>query len=267
MVKRNFHPFLPTLGRTLLFCLASAVILATTAGATQSLPRPWASLINITAACIGSLLLTLLFSRWDSLPLKNIGIIPGRHTAPRFLTGFLIGLILAALQLLSILITGHAKLVWSADITLAPVIQTFLLYILAAGREEIAFRGYPLRSLNRVIGPWSAQLIVAFIFALEHVVSGQPFLQALTGNGLGSLLFGWAALATGGLAMSIGLHAAWNFGQWTLGLKNEPGLWRLVIDESHKTQAEQVAWVGYVLAMGLAIAGFYFYWRKKTSLP
>ena len=95
----------------------------------------------------------------------------------------------------------------------------------------MAFRGYALWNSNYAIGPWKALLIVTFIFILEHIAGGMTAGQAIAGAGAGALLFGIAALRTKGLALPIGLHAAWNFGQWLLGFKDEPGLWHAIIQK------------------------------------
>jgi hypothetical protein len=130
----------------------------------------------------------------------------------------------------------------------------------------VAFRknwllGYPLRSLNYVIGPWSAQLIIALIFVTEHVVGGMTWPEAILGPGLGALLFGLAALKTKGLALPIGLHSAWNFVQWLLGFKNGTGWYKVVVEKGNEAKVELVGGISYLLVMGMAIIAFY-YWKK-----
>ena len=142
---------------------------------------------------------------------------------------------------------------------------TLIAYLALASREELAFHGYPLRRLEQSFGIWGAQLIVALVFALEHMVGGWPWTRALFGAGVGSLLFGMAAIATRGLAVPIGLHAAWNFGQSMMGLNGEPALWRAVVDNGQEQHIEHVRTISYVAVMGSATLAFWF-WHRKTNL-
>ena len=209
-----------TLGRVLLFCLISAIVLATLSGLTAGISKQWSQHLLIALAAIITFGITILFVRWEGIRLSDVGVIPRRGSLLRVVIGFLIGLILALLQPVLVLLSGHLKII-PAPASFSVVTSNFLLYFLIACREEIAFRGYPLRSLNYVIGPWWAQLIIAIIFSIEHIVGGMSWIHAFLGSGIGAILFGIAALKTKGIALPIGLHAAWNFGQWCMGFKNE----------------------------------------------
>ena len=138
-------------------------------------------------------------------------------------------------------------------------------YVLLACREELAFHGYPLRRLYSSIGLWGAQLIVAIIFALEHAAAGSTWAQAILGAGIGSLLFGMAAITTRGLAVPIGLHAAWNFGDWMHGGKGAGGVWHPIVLETYRNRADQAAMAGYVVIMVLATVIFWELLRRKSS--
>jgi uncharacterized protein len=131
-------------------------------------------------------------------------------------------------------------------------------YIALACREELAFRGYPLQMLDRRFGAWIALLATAILFALEHVLGGWTWWQALFGSGIGALLFGAAALRTRGLAVPIGLHVAWNFGDAMLGGKGVPGLWKPVAEANAIARIESAQWIVYVLIMMTATAAIWF---------
>jgi CAAX protease family protein len=146
------------------------------------------------------------------------------------------------------------------------VVTTALMAYLALSiREELGFRGYPLRRLDRVFGLWAAQLFVAIVFAAEHRLGGLPWSQALLGPGAGSLLFGMIAIATRGLAVGIGVHAAWNFGQWALGLKGQPGLWQGVVKDGVQESA-RTGTISYLAVIGAATLAFWF-WHRKSGHP
>jgi membrane protease YdiL (CAAX protease family) len=61
-----------------------------------------------------------------------------------------------------------------------------------------------------------------------------------------------AAIATRGLALPIGMHAAWNFGDWMLGGKDSPGLWKAVVDEGYQGRDQLVRTIAYLAVMGSA---------------
>src|SRR6185312_10616162 len=86
-----------------------------------------------------------------------------------------------------------------------------------AAAEEIAFRGYALWRLKRLLGFWPAQAIVAALFVVSHLtLGGYAFLPALIGNVTGSFLYGVTFTRTRGLAAPIALHAGWNIAQHLL---------------------------------------------------
>jgi membrane protease YdiL (CAAX protease family) len=250
-----------TLGRVLLFCLSCAILLAASSGFTKGLQTIWAQVISVAIAGVGAFLLTIIFVRWERLTLRDIGVLPGRQTILHLFTGLFIGLILAILQPLIVLIVGHVSLVRS-PVSGLTIIINLLLYVAVACREEIAFRGYPLRRLNMAMGFWAAMLIVAAVFIIEHIVGGAGWLQAVLGPGTGALLFGLAALKTKGIALPVGLHAAWNFGQWALGFKNEAGIYKVVIEKGYEVREEYIGWCSYLIVMGLGVMILY-YWKKR----
>ena len=71
------------------------------------------------------------------------------------------------------------------------------------------------------------------------------------------LVFGMAALATKGLALPIGLHAAWNVGDWARGGKGDGGLWSAVVDPGSAAHVEKVAMGSYVAVMLCALVGLW----------
>jgi membrane protease YdiL (CAAX protease family) len=108
-------------------------------------------------------------------------------------------------------------------------------------------------------------LIVALIFTLEHRAGGYSWTNALFVAFVGSLLFGTAALATRGLALPIGLHAAWNFGQWIIGEKETPGLWKPIIPGGPSGNANDVALIAYVAVFGLATPALWRFGKNHAS--
>jgi membrane protease YdiL (CAAX protease family) len=113
------------------------------------------------------------------------------------------------------------------------------------------------------MGIWPAQIIITIIFILEHVVGGMSWGMAILGSGAGAVLFGLAALKSKGLALSLGLHSAWNFGQWTFGFKNKPGIWQAVVEKGYDDSVQIAGLVAFLFVTGLVITGIYFYYRRR----
>jgi membrane protease YdiL (CAAX protease family) len=249
-------------GHIVLFCACCAIILVLCSGITQNIPVI-SDHISILSAAILTFILILLFLKWEKLKLNDIGIVPGKYSISRFLSGYAIGFCMAVSQALVVLAFGHLQLKFVSQISLIDVILPLILYFLIACREELAFRSYPLRTLNISVGPALALTIMTIIFILEHVAGGMTWKMAILGSGIGAILFGISALKTKGIALSVGLHSAWNFGQWTFGFKNKPGIWEAVVEKGYESKVEDVGLLAFVFIMGIAIAGICFYYRKN----
>jgi len=141
------------------------------------------------------------------------------------------------------------------------VIIEILGYVLLATREELAFRGYPLRKLAADYGVLRAQVLVAALFVIEHKLGGATWTNSLVGSGLGALVFGMAALASRGLAFPIGLHGAWNIGDWARGTKGGTGLWQIAYPPESPAHVERLAMTSYAAVMSFAFIGLWLWYR------
>ena len=201
--------------------------------------------------------LTLLFVRWERLTLADAGARANAGSVGRLALGFLIGTVIIATWAAASLAAGQIHWVRANAVDLRSLALAPLAYLALACREELAFRGYPLRVMDRRFGLWPAQIFVAVMFALEHKLGGATWIDAFVGPGIGSLVFGMAAIATRGLAVPIGLHAAWNLGHWALGMKGTPGLWMPV------QQNSGIAATIVYDAVMLSAASAFWFWRKS----
>lgn len=245
--------------RVILFCISCAIILILFSPVTKNLPEPWSEILLGSIAVIAVFILSILFSNWEKLTLTDIGIIPTKQTLPLFVYGFCIGLLLASVQGLLVVTFSSAQVILAPQTPFLSILFTLFLYLILALREELAFRGYALRSLAYSIGSWKAQFIIILIFSLEHLAGGYTLKQAFLGAGIGALLFGIAALKSKGIALPVGIHAAWNFGQWSIGFKNEPGIWQTIIEKGGESNYEKISFVFYLIVMIIAITCFIFY--------
>lgn len=253
-----------TLLRVLLFCVCTVIILILSDTLTKGLPKPYSGIIQGILAVIATFGITILFSRWEKLTLVEIGIVPHRKTIGLFAFGFVIGIVLSLTHALAVVYFTKSKLIIVPSLSTSSILFTFLLYFVFSLREELAFRSYPLRTLAYSIGSWKAQIIIAFIFAIEHMAGGYTFVEAFIGSAAGAILFGIAALKTKGIALPVGLHMAWNFGQWCVGFKNEPGVWEFIVGNGSDSNNDIIGYSSYLLVMGSATLCFYLY-RPKNS--
>jgi uncharacterized protein len=244
-----FSKYFTAVVKPVCFCLLCAAILAVASGITKgSVP-----FYGVGIACLATFLLTLLVERFNKFRLAAIGVLPTSKTAARVLLGSAVGFGLSFSQALIVLAGGHTSLVLSKNINWVSGAEIFLLYVFIAVREEIAFRGYPIATLNKNVGPIAAQSIVAAMFILEHLAGGMVWWQTILGPGTGAILFGAAALRSKGIAFPIGIHFAWNFGQWLLGFKDQTGIFLTTVDEGYQNQTEILGWTTYVAVMVMGL--------------
>jgi membrane protease YdiL (CAAX protease family) len=245
--------------RVLLFVLTCAVVLAIVAPLTVSLSGKWRELAIGVLAAAGAFALTLLFAKWDRIRVADVGAAFAVGSATRFALGLLIGFGIVGAWAGLLTLFGSAHWVRTGGASVGQVFLACCAYVALATREELAFHGYPLRRLEQRFGFVLAQLAIALLFALEHRIGGASWTQALLGAGTGSLLFGAASLSTRGLAMPIGMHAAWNLGHWALGFKGGGGFWR------SEGVADRTAMLLYVLVMASAAIAFSLRAMRRSS--
>ena len=248
-----------------LFWALSVGVLIAAGAAAHGLGAAPAGLFTGAMASLGTLLLSLAFLRQEARPPGAAGLAPDRFTPLRFLLGLAAGLVLLAVHMALVAAYGHVHwmraptppLPWQALLTMVG-------YVALAWREELAFRGYPLRALAAAGGPWMAQIIMAGLFVVEHRLAGNNWSDAIVGAGLGALVFGAAALSSRGLALPLGLHAAWNIGDWMRGNKGG-GYWVASVDPGYAAAVEHFGLMAYALVMVMALLLFEW-WRRAKAM-
>jgi len=225
----------------------------------------WCGGVLMTAL---TLTLTLAFSRLG----RDSGVNPGtkfvRGSIPRAFAGMMFVFPLSVLSIISLhwLVPGVHFL--RVEISGTRLLSMVGLYLVLAAYEEIGFRGYPMRQLLRSFGVWPTLLLIAPVFALYHVVLGWGLLQAFIGTGVGSLLFGMAAVASRhGLAFPIGVHAGWNFVTWSLGATGG-GIWKMIFPGDMTTRVQTIGMCTYLACMLIGTMLLWFWSsRRKWHLP
>ena len=94
----------------------------------------------------------------------------------------------------------------------APIWLLLAVFALCPGVvEELCFRGYFFRSLERDFRPYSVVLITAILFGLFHVITGNALLiERLIPSTLMGLVIGWVALRTGSVLPGMVIHFVHN---------------------------------------------------------
>lgn len=210
----------------------------------------------------GLVALSLAFLRREGRDTRSAGLHVDRGSAARLAAGAAIGFVLYGLYLLLIAVLAGGAIEKGAGASARPLALAVATYAALACMEELGFRGYALRRLEERFGRFAALVLGALAFGLLHLAYGWPVMAAMVGAASGALLFGMAALVTRGLAVPIGLHAAWNLGGWSVGEKDGAGIWRLVVPE----QGAAVTF-SYLSVMALGIFGFWYVGRRGFMPP
>jgi sodium transport system permease protein len=136
----------------------------------------------------------------------------------------------------------------------------FVLALLPAVCEELAFRGFILSGFRRLGHKWTAIIGTSIFFALTHSVFQQSLLACLVG-----VVIGFVAVQTGSLLPAIAFHFVHN----SLGLLIKPAT-EAMADEGHwlhwllrTTSGEGELFHWPVIAASLAGSLVILFWLHK----
>lgn len=254
------------LGAVALFWLATIGILVGTGMFRFLAPAPFSPLAWGVTSSIGLLIITAAFLHWERRGAGSIGLRFQLTSIGHFGAGVAIGVALYGSHLLVLLSLTDVRIVLAPRMALSAVGLALATYIALSIMEEIGFRGYALRRLEEQLGRAAALGLGAAAFGALHVAYGWTLSAAMLGAGAGALLFGIAALVSRGLAVPIGVHAAWNVAAWSVGEKDGAGIWHLVIPEP-ATRAATVGSLSFMAAMALGFLGFWQLGRIRARRP
>jgi hypothetical protein len=123
-------------GRVLLFLISCAVLLASTAPLERRFPGLPPGLFTGAITSLGTLVLTVIFVRWEKLRLEDVGAAFSRKSPLRFVVGFLVGLILVALHVSVEALVGQIRWVRSEGVDSLAIAASLIVYVLLACREN-----------------------------------------------------------------------------------------------------------------------------------
>jgi len=236
--------------RLLLFAAGAAVslVVAIAAGSTVvgtlGGARPLFTMALISGlASAGMLVVTRALLRADGARLRDLGLVLDRRRLGELAGGFVVtaALFLAVAAVQSAMVGASWQFTGLRGLAGALFDLPLVLCLVLA--EELLFRGAALRSLRAIAGDRWAIALTAVAFGAYHVLGTHYWAMGLLFQFLmptiGGLLFAWAAVRSGGLALPIGLHLGGNWVQASVAVFTpqsaagavEPiaGLWRISI--------------------------------------
>jgi uncharacterized protein len=255
--------------RVALFWIAYFAILLLASVAKSAAPPRWGQIVWGLTSSIALVALTLLVLRREGRSATEVGLGIGRGTVARFLLGALLGILAYLFSVAAIAaLVGPIHFSRVAGPSAGVIGLTVCTYLALSLMEEIGLRGYSLRTLEARFGFVWAMLAAAGVTAVSHLAFGWAWQTVVMGVVPGALLFGAAAIASRGLAMPIGLHAAMNITRWIAGETDSAGLWTLAVDES--ARARLITWaplIGLIASSMVTAALLLWHVRHRPPVP
>ncbi len=160
------------------------------------------------------LLLSSAAARLERRPLHVFGLPFRAAFQKRFWQGFLWGLALTWIDILTTQLLGgfsFGAIALSPGKIAAYAFAWCLAFTLVGLFEEFLYRGYALHTLSTAFGFWPAAILLAALFGGLHLTNaGESAIGALDVAAY-ALLASFTLRRTGNLWFAVGLHAAWDF--------------------------------------------------------
>ncbi len=214
----------------------------------------------------GLIALSRFLMRIEKGPRTDLDLSVRPASIRRFSFGFLIGAASFGIHVTIILVlAGPIQFEFVSGVGAIAATIYFVRFLATSCMEELGFRGYTLRRLNETMGTWPAVWLTSVAFGLSHLSYGYDMQSILLGVIPGGLLWGMSAIATRGLAVPIGLHAAWNFSNWSVGGRAETGVLRIIAEEDAIELIQMVGTASHVSIMGALTIVFWFVHRRNVQ--
>ena len=155
--------------------------------------------------------LSYLFLRSEGRSLAVLGLDPSWRRVRELAGGFAGGAALIALMAIAVRILLPFPWAWNPGFSVRLTAWSLVWLTCGNAVEELVFRGYGFERLIAGIGHWRAQLVIALLFALFHIVNGWSWQVALVGTTVGSLLYGLVFVRWRSVPAATGVHAATNW--------------------------------------------------------
>lgn len=222
-----------------------------------------------SALTLATLISVYLF--WVKIDKDSIRLI-GLHDKkgwPNFLYGTGLGIGMVSAGYVLMLILGVASFE-AGNFVLSSFLAWLLFFLIQPFFEELLFRGYVLRLVQRYFSTWTAIIISSIAFGLVHAPNDNFSLIGLLSIALSGLLMGWLFVRTGSLWAPTGLHFSWNFFQGVVFGYPTSGINTYEILANQYGTPEWLSggdfgFEGSILAVLLLAGVFYWDWKKGNS--
>ncbi len=204
---------------------------------------------------------TYLFLHFEKKKLIDIGLGWQRQSLVKFVVGLAIGLAIFTIILCIFFIftdlqlqRSHEQFTWFSFLGYLSIIPLALM-------EEVAFRAYPLISLQKKFGIRASQFILAIAFALYHIVQGWSIQIAFLGPGIWAFVFGLGAFWSKGIAVPTGIHVALNVIQPLIGMKSGTYVSVWILDHPKEVTSQMLSkteTVGFIIPFLILAVAFMF---------
>tara|TARA_B100000780_G_C21083217_1_gene436302 strand:+ start:238 stop:1044 length:807 start_codon:yes stop_codon:yes gene_type:complete len=219
---------------------------------------------------IGVFIAVLIFLKLEKKTLKDYGLYWDKRTLSKFGLGLLLGVVLACIMMFSQIAYSQLELSVNKEVSLLPFIFWSLAFVPLAFMEEIAFRSYPLLTLNKAFGFRATQIILALLFAIYHMLMMWGLKASFLGPGIWALAYALTAVISKGIAAPTGLHFGLNLVQSVIG--GQKGIDPLFTLDypTNATESTQIAneqfGIGlHIALLILCLAATEIYIRKKSK--
>jgi uncharacterized protein len=207
--------------KSILFCLLFTILLIILSFSKSFFPAAYERMAYGIIGTIAALLVTFLFLRFDKKKFSSIGLSLNRNTPLQFIRGFLVGIGLMGILSFSVIYATGFTIELNPESNVFLFLWFTLPLLPLAFMEELAFRAYPLRQLNKTSGIRISILVTSLLFALYHLANGWTFQNAFLGAGSWGIFFGTAAIYANGIAMPTGMHYAVNLTTVAFGITDK----------------------------------------------
>jgi len=256
--------------KSILFCVVFLGILMLVSQFKNLIPQEFERFTYGIMGTSVAFFTTWLFLRFDKRSFADIGLKRESKTIKRFFTGLLVGLIISATMILTLVAFTNLELEISGDYNLLTFFIWTLALIPLAFMEELAFRAYPFIHLQKAAGIWFAQIIIAILFALYHFVGGQSIFSSFMGPGVWSFVFGLAMIMSGGISLPTGLHYGANLVLAAVGQhKQFESIWEIRYEKGTNPETMNLEFAGNLIQIILFVATIAMmeWWLRKKNKP
>jgi len=211
--KEKLSPLLKSVGFIATYLLIGALL----AQAKHLVPLQFERYAQALVGTLAVIAAAVIFLRLEKKTWKDYGLNWEKTTLGKFGYGLALGVVLAAVMMLSQVVYSSLEVTRNEDVNLLPFLFWSLAFVPLAFMEEVAFRSYALMQLNRAYGFRVTQVVLAVLFAVYHMLMMWSPQASFLGPGIWALLYALIALASNGIAAPTGLHFGLNLVQSILG--------------------------------------------------